>query len=522
MRRLNVGRLDGWKVGTFLFSILPTFQLSAQCPDGSPPPCNRASANPAPVDRTPSLTVLYLENTSSDTTDVALADGLTEELIARLSQVSGLRVTGRYGALRYRGHRNLDPRLVGREMGVRYVLQGTLRHSAERVRVAVEIMDVTTGYNTWGQTYEQAAQDVFAVQDSVAVQVVEAVRGRLTRQELARLTPRVPTVNSEAYDAYLRGTAVLRARTAAAGASAIEQFRRAVALDPTFAAGYARLAEAYTLAAIWGWDVPDAPYDSLPSLAQRAAGRALALDSTSAESWLGAAMAMRLSDPRRSVVLHRRAVALDPSNTEALHQLAAGLRAIGDQDSAMATEDRVLERDPYYGYVYAFQAQIANYAGRPLEAVARANRGLAIDSSQADTYRQLADADLQLGRTGEARLAARRALSLGARPTATQVTLALADVIEGDTSSARTAVDSLGRESRGRLGRSPGGLPFFEAGYLSAAYAQLGIPDSAVAWAQRIVPWDRRFHWVELERSWLWKPVRSDPRFQALLAESKP
>ncbi len=511
-------------LATAFLSAYPTIRpsvLFAQCPDGSPPPCTRP-ARTGPADRTPSLTVLYLENVSPDTTDVALADGLTEELIARLSQVSGLRVTGRYGALRYRGRRPLDPRIIGRESGVRYVLQGTLRHSAERVRVAVEMIDVTTGFNVWGQTYEQASRDVFAVQDSVAVQVVEAVRGRLTRQELARLTPRVPPINSEAYDAYLRGTAVLRARTATAGASAIAQFRRAVSLDPTFAAGHARLAEAYALAAIWGWDVPDVPYDSLAGLAQRAAGRALALDSTNAESWLGAAMAMRFTDPRRSVGLHRRAVALDPSSTEALHQLAAGLRAIGDQDSAMATEDRVLARDPYYSYVYAFQAQIANNAGRPLEAVARASRGLAIDSSQADTYRQLADADLQLGRFGEARLAAQRALALGARPTATRVTLALADFFAGDTSRARTAVDALGRESRRRLVRSPGGLPFFEAGYLSAAYAQLGIADSAVTWAQRIVPWDRRFHWVELERQWLWQPVRGDPRFQALLAEARP
>ena len=108
----------------------PPHRLSAlQCPDGSPPPCARATPRPAPTDRTPSLTVLYLENASPDTQDVALADGITEELIARLSQVTGLKVTGRYGALRYRGQRNLDPRLVGREMGVRYVLQGTLRQA---------------------------------------------------------------------------------------------------------------------------------------------------------------------------------------------------------------------------------------------------------------------------------------------------------------------------------------------------------------------------------------------------------
>ena len=150
--------------------------LHAQCPDGAPPPCARpkpTSSHAAPVERTPSLTVLYLVTGPGDTADVALAEGITEELITRLSDVTGLRITSRYAALRFRARGPADPQRVGRELGVRYVLQGTLRHAGERVRVAVEVTEAATGYNVWAHTYDQSVRDVFAVQDSVAVRVVE-------------------------------------------------------------------------------------------------------------------------------------------------------------------------------------------------------------------------------------------------------------------------------------------------------------------------------------------------------------
>ena len=482
-------------------------RLHAQCPDGSPPPCaaRPPAARAAPAERTPSLSVLYLENISPDTADAALADGITEEVITRLSQVPGLRVTSRYAALRYRGRRMLDPRLAGRELGVRYVLQGTLRKSGDRVRVQTAVTEVATGFNVW------------VLQDSVAVQVAEAVRGRLTGADRARLTPAVRATTTEAYQAYLRGRAVIRGRTASAAAQAIAHYQRAVALDPTFAPGYAALAHAYSLVANWGWDLPGIAPDGIDRLALSAAARAIALDSSSSESWLGAGMAWRSQNLRRALDYNRRAVKLDSTNVEALHQLAWGFYGVGELDSAIATERLVTTRDPFYAYAYAGLAEMLSFAGHPLEALARAAQGLAIDSTLGALHWQMADANLHLGRAQSARAAATRGLSLGAPPVAMRVLVALAGRESGD-SSARAELAAVAAELRLELSRSPEGLPHYKAGFISGAYAQLGETDSAIVWARHVTPSQRWFYALFFERHWFWEPVRGDPRFQAFLS----
>ena len=495
--------------------------LHAQCPDGAPPPCARpkpTSSRAVPVERTPSLTVLYLVTGPGDTADVALAEGITEELITRLSDVTGLRITSRYAALRFRARGPADPQRVGRELGVRYVLQGTLRHAGERVRVAVEVTEAATGYNVWAHTYDQSVRDVFAVQDSVAVRVVEAVRGRLTGAERARLVAAPPT-NSDAYRAYIAGRAAIRARTAAAAARAIADYRRAIALDPTFAPAYAGLAHAYNVAADWGWDLPGVTYDSLGPLATRAARRAIALDSLNSETWLGAAMGARSDSPELALDYNRRAARLDAANIEALHQLAWGYYGTGELDSAIAIEQRVNTRDPYFTYAYAGVAEFLNIGGRPLEALAAASQGLSIDSAFPALFRHAADADLRLGRWAAARAATQRALELGDVPAPNRALSAMALLQKGDTARARGETDSLARSLRVKLQRTPSGLSRTDAGYLAGAYAQLGQTDSAIAWVGRVVPWQRRFHAARFLHHWMYDPLRSDPRFQALVAE---
>lgn len=509
-----------------LLSVSPPDRLFAavQCPDGSPPPCRIRLAGPraAAGERTPSLSVLYLENVSPDTADAALADGITEELIIRLSQIDGLRVTSRYGALRYRGRRALDPRHVGRELGVRYILQGTLRRAGERVRVSIEITDATRGHNVWAAIFDRPLRDVFALQDSVAIQVAEAVRGRLTRQERARLAS-APTTDAEAYQAYLRGRAVIRDRTAHAAALALAEYRRATGRDSGFALGYAGLAHVYALAATWGWDLPGIPPDSLDTMAIRAAARALVLDPSSAESWLAATMAERAVSPERSLEHNRRAVALDSTNIEALHQLAWSFYGVEQLDSAIAIEQRATARDPFYAYPYAGLVWFLDAAGRPLEALAWGAQGLAIDSTHAPLHDYLADVNLHLRRPRNARLAAEQALSLGASPTRVRLKLALAQLGQGDTAAARTELEAVAQLFRAKLAHARGGLSYWEAGYLAGAYAQLGQSDSAIAWIQRLSPSQRRFHGRPLlKRHWSWQPLQADARFQALLAEPSP
>ncbi len=354
----------------------------------------------------------------------------------------------------------------------------------------------------------------------MSAQVATAVRGRLTGVERAQLAV-APRTNSQAYRAYLAGRAAIRARTAAAGARAIADYQRAIGLDANFAPAYAGLAYVYNIAADWGWEVPAVPYDSLGTFATRAAARAIALDSANSETWLGAAMAARSKNPTLALAYNQRAVRLDSTDIEALHQLAWGYYGTGQLDSATAVEQRVTQHDPYFAYAYAGVAEFLNIAGRPLDALAWVSQGLSVDSGFPALYRSGADADVDLGRWEAARAAVQRAIALGDVSTPNRLLAAVAAFCAGDTAAARATIDSVADSLRARFVRNPGGLSRSDAGYLAGAYAQTGQADSAIAWIARVAAWQRRFHAVRFLRHWMYDPVRSDARFQAIFEETK-
>jgi TolB-like protein/Tfp pilus assembly protein PilF len=461
---------------------------------------------------------LYLHDLSHDTANAAIADGLTEEIIARLSQVSGLRVASRYASLRYRGSRASDPRQVGRDLGVRYVLDGTLRRAGRGMRIVLAITDAAAGFNVWGQTYERPVDEIFSVEDSVAVAVAEVVLGRLSSGERARLTPPPASASTDAYQAYLRGRVAIRGRTAVAAATAVASYREAIALDPRFARAWAGLAHALSLARDWGWGVPGVAPDSLQALAVQAADQAVRLDSSSAESWLAAAMVERADDVRRALVLHRRAVTLDSANVEAIHQLAWGYLANGELDSAITWERRAIARDPYYAFTYAGLGQMLDISGRPADALTVLAQGIVVDSANAPLYWRQADVLLHLGRTAEARVAAGHAASLGFDSLAVRVLAAILRLREGDTASARAELPRLEGTATANLAQSCGGLAFSACALLSGLYAQLGDVDGAVRWARAVPRWPRQFFALLFGQHWIWEPARSDPRFAAFLA----
>jgi hypothetical protein len=233
-------------------------------------------------------------------------------------------------------------------------------------------------------------------------------------------------------------------------------------------------------------------------------------------------MAWRNVDPQRALAFHRRAVALDSTNIEALHQLAWGLVGALELDSAIAIERLVTVRDPFYAYPYSGLAEMLNFGRRPLEAAAIAIQGTAIDSTSGSLYWQLAEANLLLHRPQLARTAATRALSLGAPPVAMRVLVGLARLQMGDTAFDQAELAAAAEDLRRKLTHSSGGLPMLEAGFVSGGYAQLNQIDSALVWARRVAPGQRRYWRIYFELHWFWDPVRADPRFQALLAESRP
>jgi len=488
-----------------------------QCPDGSAPPCGRAAAPPRALDPH-GVAVLYFADLSRDTAAAPIADGLTEEIIARLSQVAGLRVPSRYATIRYRGRRAVDPRQVGRELGMRYVLDGTLRRAGQRLRVVLAMTDATNGLNVWGHTYERPLEEIFTIQDSVAVQVAERVLGRLTAGDRGRLAPVAATASVDAYQAYLRGVAAIRGRTAASASVAVAQYRQAIALDPRFARAWAGLAHALSLAVGWGWSVAGVADDSIASLALQASQQALALDSTSSAAWLAASMAERSRDFRRSLALSQRAVALDSGGVEPLLQLAWNYFGTGELDTAIAIERQVIARDAYYAYAYTGLAQMLNAAGRPAEALVVATQGAAIDSTHAPLYWQLADAQLQLGDVAAARRAADRAQVLGFDALGARILRALVSLVAGDTAVVRRELPGLDRALEVDLRRARGGVAYSNAGLLSGLYGRLGDVDESLRWAARVAEAPRRAYAIGFARHWMWAPVRNDPRFQRFVA----
>lgn len=495
-------------------AALPLF---AQCPDGTPPPCSSPiRARARPMDSS-GVAVLYLASVSRDTSATSIAEGLTEEIIARLSQVRGLHPASRHASSRYRDRRVIDPEAVGRELGVRYVLEGSVRRIGERLRVVLVMSDASVGFNVWGRTFERGVDEIFSIQDSVAISVAEAVLGRLSSSERAQLVSAVASSSPEAYQALLRARVAIRRRTAASASHAVDEYRRAIAFDPSYARAWAGLAHALSLAREWGWLLPNVSPDSVQILAERAAARALALDSTAADSWLAAAMAERANNVPRALRLHERAARLDSTSVEVIHQLAWGLVASGALDSAIAVERAAIRLDPYYGYAYSGLAEILN-SGRPAEAAEAARQGLTVDSGMVSLHWQLGMAMLGMRQPALAMVAIERAQALGADSAGVAVLRAVALLMAGDAAGVRAQLPALERMLLADSGRAVWGLAYNSAGILSGLYAQLGDADNAVRWLERVATWPRRFYAVMYRRHWLWEPVRDQAAFRRFLA----
>ena len=199
------------------------------------------TASETPMPSKPSIAVLAFQNMSGDVEQEYFADGVADDIITALSRTSGLFVIARNSSFTYKG-RNVDVKQIGRELGVRYVLEGSIRRAGGRIRIAAQLINSATGEHLWVERYDGASEDVFDLQDQVASSVVGAIAPRLEQAEIVR-TMRKPTSSLDAYDHCLRGIAVFSAEPSEAGRKALTHFYRAIELDPDYAEahGYAAM-----------------------------------------------------------------------------------------------------------------------------------------------------------------------------------------------------------------------------------------------------------------------------------------
>jgi TolB-like protein/class 3 adenylate cyclase len=225
---------------------IPAFAVKWNAPDWNIGTSGVASAAaappmqpdaPLPLPDKPSIAVLPFQNMSRDAEQEYFADGVVEDIITALSRFKSLFVIARNSSFAYKG-KSPDIRQVGRELGVRYVLEGSVRKAGNRLRITAQLIDATSGVHTWADRFEGALEDVFAFQDEVTVKVVAAIAPRVERAEIARARRRRPG-NTDAYDCYLRGLSCLSPVSADSTMQAMRLFAQASALDPDYAVAYA-------------------------------------------------------------------------------------------------------------------------------------------------------------------------------------------------------------------------------------------------------------------------------------------
>jgi serine/threonine-protein kinase len=388
---------------SLLLAAMVAGPLAAQCPDGTPPPCRVARAAP-PAN---SVAVLYFDNLSRDTANAYLADGLTEELIVRLSQVRRLDVKSRFESLRQRGRPVPDPRAIGRAMGAAYLVTGSLQQAGQRVRLSVSLVRTSNGSQAWGSIYDRAGSDLLQIQSDIAIEVAGAITGQLLPAEQATLVRR-PTTDPAAYDLYLRGLQAYRQRGLAMVA-ARQYLEQAIARDSTFAQAYATLASVLAVTPYF-FDV--AIGDLLP-LARAAAERAVALDDSlgGAHEALGHVLieSFEWAAAEREI---RRALAQDPGRTESLFRLGFLYYQQGRVRDAVAALERARAADPEYSTAAAYLASSYALVGRSAEAVAEARRARAIDSTGEGVATLAATALTNAGRSTEALAIARQMIPI--------------------------------------------------------------------------------------------------------------
>ena len=367
---------------------------------------------PLPLPDKPSIAVLPFQNMSGDPEQEYFADGMVEEITTALSRFKWLFVTARNSSFTFKG-KAVDIKEVGRRLGVRYVLEGSVRKASGKVRITGQLIDAVTGAHIWAERFERDLTDLFALQDDVTVAVVSAIEPKLLQTEIARASRRRPD-NLTAYDVYLRALQQFFMMTREGLAEAIRLSHRALELDPRFSFAAALVAQCYMFTITFG-----NPAD--PVTARNEAIRfirlALSIDDQDPETlaFAGATTALWSSDHEGAIELVDRAVALNANSAVAWNVRGWVYKFLGLPEEAIRSFERAARISPLDPTMYLMSAGMGLALielRRFDEAVSSAKKSLRQNPSFATPYRCLASALAHLGRDVEAREAAARVLEI--------------------------------------------------------------------------------------------------------------
>ena len=446
----------------------------------------------------PSIAVLPFANMSNDRANEYFSDGVTEELTGALAQVGRLRVTPRTSAFAYKG-RTGDITRIGRELGVERIVEGSVRRDSDRVRISATLYDVENGERLWSETYDRAFGAVLPLQTEIAATIAERLQGRLVPADRARLAER-HSVDPAAYDSYLKGRYFFDQRTAASLDQAVGHFQRALSLDSTYARAYAGLADTYSILAWTGFAAPS----ELFPLADRAARRAVALDSGLAETHVSLAIIHTFRDWDWAAAdrATARAVRLDSTLASAWFFRTWHLVAANRYGEAMAAIQRARTLEPLSLITNARVATVFGWMDQPDAAVAVLRKTLEIDPSYPVARVQLARALSLQGRHAEA---------LAALPSDSVRLGSYESGIAGFVYARAGRRDMALRAARELESRA-----YVPAEGVAAIYAGLGDRATALTWLERAEA-NRGVGLVFLDAEPMYASLRAEPRYRRVV-----
>ncbi|MCC8981365.1 adenylate/guanylate cyclase domain-containing protein [Bradyrhizobium acaciae] len=388
------------------------YQVAASIQEqAAPAHVAEAESPPALPDR-PSIAVLPFQNMSGDPEQEYFADGMVEEIITALSRFKWLFVIARNSSFTFKGQA-VDVKEVGRRLGVRYVLEGSVRKATGKVRITGQLIDATRGTHIWADRFERDLTDVFALQDEVTVAVVSAIQPKLLQTEIG-LAARRRSENPTAYDFYLRAIQSYYSTTPQGLAEAIHLARRALELDPRFGFAAALAGACHMRNVLLGYSV-NPRFDREEAI--RLLRLALSIDDDDPDAVATAAMtsAYMVGDYESEIELADRAVALNPNSFAAWSCRGQVYRIAGLPEEAIRSFERAIRMspvDPRLHLMFMGMGQALTELRRFDEAIAAAKKALRQNPSNPLAHRNLASAFAHLGRDAEAREAAARLLEV--------------------------------------------------------------------------------------------------------------
>lgn len=319
-----------------------------------------------PKDKFKSLAVLPFVNMSPDPDNEYFSDGITEELLNVLTQVDGLHVTARTSSFAFKG-RQEDIRQIGHKLGVKTILEGSVRKAGDRVRITAQLISVADGYHLWSETYDRQLDDIFQVQDEIALKISNRLREKLTLVAGKDTLIKVPTQNIEAYNLYLKGQFYANKWTLEDSKMAIDTFQKAIEMEPNFVLPWTGLSNLYVYLGASGKRPPAQVYPKAKEYAEKA----IRLDDRSAEAHGSMASAYFYYEWNWDKALQslNKAVRLNPNYAGAYLLKAMVLNIKGKYDQAISTMQKSIQLDPLNAPALFAYASILSMSGRYQEAL---------------------------------------------------------------------------------------------------------------------------------------------------------